>query len=74
MSQAQYVLPRDYLDISRYALVFLIGKRVSSHYPWIFSLNLQHYLHREMFGYLVHPSIPTDHPKLRVADIGTGTG
>ncbi|KAJ5916855.1 hypothetical protein N7504_000870 [Penicillium tannophilum] len=54
MSQAQYVLPRDYLDISR--------------------LNLQHYLHREMFGYLVHPSIPTDHPKLRVADIGTGTG
>lgn len=40
----------------------------------IHSLNLQHYLHRELFGYLVHPSIPTGNPTLRVADIGTGTG
>ncbi|KAJ5731359.1 uncharacterized protein N7483_005867 [Penicillium malachiteum] len=37
-------------------------------------MNLHHYLLREMHGYLVHPSIPTDNPNLRVADVGTGTG
>ncbi|KAJ5117035.1 hypothetical protein N7456_001383 [Penicillium angulare] len=37
-------------------------------------LNLHHYLLRETFGYLLHPSIPTGDPKLRVADVGTGTG
>ncbi|KAJ5734486.1 hypothetical protein N7493_003272 [Penicillium malachiteum] len=35
--------------------------------------NLQHYLLRETHGYLVHPSIPTDNPNLRIADVGTGT-
>ncbi|KAJ5614636.1 hypothetical protein N7528_008290 [Penicillium herquei] len=37
-------------------------------------LNLHHYLLRETLGYLVHPSIPTENPNLRIADIGTGTG
>lgn len=29
---------------------------------------------KEMYGYLVHPSIPTGDPKLRVADVAAGTG
>ncbi|KAL4942728.1 hypothetical protein BDV06DRAFT_235246 [Aspergillus oleicola] len=37
-------------------------------------INLQHYLWIELFGYHIHPSIPTDHAKLRIADVGTGTG
>ncbi|KAI0972148.1 S-adenosyl-L-methionine-dependent methyltransferase [Xylaria arbuscula] len=37
-------------------------------------INLQHYLSREIFGYLTHPTIPTTASGLRVADIGTGTG
>ncbi|PHH92771.1 hypothetical protein CDD83_5177 [Cordyceps sp. RAO-2017] len=37
-------------------------------------INLQHYLWVELFGYLVHPSIATDDPGLRVADVGTGSG
>ena len=28
-----------------------------------------------MAGYLIHPSIPLDHPEtLKIADLGTGTG
>ncbi|KAH8432922.1 uncharacterized protein LDX57_010555 [Aspergillus melleus] len=37
-------------------------------------INLQHYLWVRLFGYLLHPSIPTENPCLKVADIGTGTG
>ncbi|MCJ1252157.1 hypothetical protein MMC30_009396 [Trapelia coarctata] len=37
-------------------------------------LNLQHYLWKQMFGYLLHPSIDTSSENLKVADIGTGTG
>ncbi|KAL4967687.1 class I SAM-dependent methyltransferase [Aspergillus stella-maris] len=37
-------------------------------------INLQHYLWVELFGYHIHPSIPTDNEKLRIADVGTGTG
>ncbi|KAJ5539527.1 hypothetical protein N7513_007859 [Penicillium frequentans] len=37
-------------------------------------LNLQHYYLREVFGYLLHPSIPTGNPNLRVADVATGSG
>ncbi|CZT23716.1 uncharacterized protein RCC_09430 [Ramularia collo-cygni] len=37
-------------------------------------INLQHYLWREIFGYLIHPSIPTGAPDLKIADVGTGTG
>lgn len=33
-----------------------------------------HTLWTKIFGYTVHPKIPTDHPNLRVADVGTGTG
>lgn len=37
-------------------------------------LNLQHYLWKDVFGYLIHPKIPLSSKNLRVADIGTGTG
>ncbi|KAI1496242.1 S-adenosyl-L-methionine-dependent methyltransferase [Biscogniauxia marginata] len=37
-------------------------------------INLQHYLWRQLFGYLTHPKIPTDNPNIRIADVGTGTG
>ncbi|PYH92140.1 S-adenosyl-L-methionine-dependent methyltransferase [Aspergillus ellipticus CBS 707.79] len=37
-------------------------------------INLQHYLWIELFGYHIHPAIPTSNPTLRIADIGTGTG
>ena len=40
----------------------------------IISINLQHYLWGELFGYLTHPNIPILDPHLRIADIGTGTG
>ena len=33
-----------------------------------------HHLWTKIFGYLIHPKIPTDRPDLRVADVGTGTG
>ncbi|KAE8374948.1 hypothetical protein BDV26DRAFT_268828 [Aspergillus bertholletiae] len=36
-------------------------------------INLQHYLWIELFGYHIHPTIPTNSPTLRIADIGTGT-
>lgn len=38
------------------------------------SLNFNHYLMREMAGYLTHPDIPLAVPQLRIADVGTGTG
>ncbi|KAF2732226.1 S-adenosyl-L-methionine-dependent methyltransferase [Polyplosphaeria fusca] len=37
-------------------------------------LNFNHYLMREMAGYLTHPDIPLAAPQLRIADVGTGTG
>ncbi|KAI1322480.1 S-adenosyl-L-methionine-dependent methyltransferase [Xylariaceae sp. FL0255] len=37
-------------------------------------INLGHYQFRELFGYLLHPSIPTNNATLRVADVATGTG
>lgn len=33
-----------------------------------------HALWSKVFGYNVHPKIPTGRPDLRVADVGTGTG
>ncbi|KAI1173682.1 S-adenosyl-L-methionine-dependent methyltransferase [Nemania sp. FL0916] len=37
-------------------------------------INLQHYLSREIIGYLTHPSISLLEPDIRIADVGTGTG
>ncbi|CAJ2505409.1 Uu.00g128030.m01.CDS01 [Anthostomella pinea] len=37
-------------------------------------INLMHTLWAKIFGYLIHPKIPTGSPDLRVADVGTGTG
>ncbi|KAI9040228.1 class I SAM-dependent methyltransferase [Aspergillus affinis] len=37
-------------------------------------LNLQHYYVNEVFGYLLHPSIPTGNPNLRIADVASGSG
>ncbi len=39
----------------------------------LFRLGLQHFLWREALGYLVHPDIPLDHEKVKIADVGTGT-
>ena len=36
-------------------------------------LNNNHWLVKEIAGYLLHPSIPIDRPNLRIADEGTGT-
>ncbi|QKX57692.1 uncharacterized protein TRUGW13939_04810 [Talaromyces rugulosus] len=36
-------------------------------------MNLQHYQWIALFGYLLHPVIPTDRANLRIADVGTGT-
>ncbi|KAI2479983.1 Methyltransferase [Pyrenophora tritici-repentis] len=37
-------------------------------------LNFNHYLMREIAGYLTHPNIPLTASQLRIADVGTGTG
>lgn len=33
-----------------------------------------HSLWTKVFGYVIHPKIPTKKPALHIADIGTGTG
>lgn len=33
-----------------------------------------HYYYVKDFGYLIHPSIPTQGETLKVADVGSGTG
>ncbi|TGO62015.1 hypothetical protein BOTNAR_0120g00010 [Botryotinia narcissicola] len=37
-------------------------------------LNYNHFLIKEVAGYLIHPSISTHQPNLRIADVGTGIG
>lgn len=37
-------------------------------------LNLQHYLYKEVFGYILHPKIQRSQKSLSIADVGTGTG
>ena len=37
-------------------------------------LEAQHHLWSELFGYHLHPTIPTAAPDLAIADLGTGTG
>ncbi|KUI58944.1 Demethylmenaquinone methyltransferase [Cytospora mali] len=37
-------------------------------------INLMHSLWTKVFGYVIHPKIPTKLDGLRVADVGTGTG
>ncbi|KAL2038437.1 hypothetical protein N7G274_008776 [Stereocaulon virgatum] len=37
-------------------------------------LNYQHFWMKQLCGYLIHPTIPTQSPNIRIADIGTGTG
>ncbi|KAL8822672.1 MAG: hypothetical protein Q9191_006596 [Dirinaria sp. TL-2023a] len=36
-------------------------------------LNYNHWLMKELAGYLIHPRIPARNPNLRIADVGTGT-
>ncbi|KAE9373523.1 hypothetical protein N431DRAFT_465809 [Stipitochalara longipes BDJ] len=36
-------------------------------------LNYQHWALKELFGYLIHPSIPTNQAELHIADVATGT-
>ena len=75
-SVTEYVFTRDYLDNNRYVashiyLELLMTDRTAIR---IISINLQHYLWSELFGYLTHPDIPILDPHLRIADVGTGTG
>ncbi|OTB18370.1 hypothetical protein K445DRAFT_315184 [Daldinia sp. EC12] len=37
-------------------------------------INLMHHIWTKIFGYNIHPKIPSDAPNLRIADVGTGTG
>ncbi|KAI1829096.1 hypothetical protein N7451_012667 [Penicillium sp. IBT 35674x] len=37
-------------------------------------INLQHYLAVQLFGYHIHPSIPTESANLSILDVDTGTG
>ncbi|KAI2628672.1 S-adenosyl-L-methionine-dependent methyltransferase [Hypoxylon sp. NC1633] len=37
-------------------------------------INLMHHLWTKIFGYYIHPKIPTDAANLKVADVGSGTG
>lgn len=36
-------------------------------------LNNNHWMMKEIAGYLIHPTIPLENPDCRIADIGTGT-
>ncbi|KAI1366315.1 UMTA methyltransferase family protein [Xylaria arbuscula] len=37
-------------------------------------LNLMHHIWTKIFGYNIHPRIPTESANLRIADVATGTG
>lgn len=39
-----------------------------------FRLTAQHYLWKDLLGFLVHPNIPTGADDLKVADVATGNG
>lgn len=78
----EYVLTRDYLDnnrlVNRSKLILTMPKLPTTNeihaIIWQFRINLHHYLCVELFGYHIHPDIPTADPNLKVADVGTGTG
>ncbi len=40
----------------------------------IFRLTAQHYLWKDLLGFLVHPDIPTRATDLKVADVATANG
>lgn len=67
----QYLLSRDYIDVSRYGFTASSKQARADHCP---RLNLQHSLWTQMFGYLLHPDIDTTNKDLKIADVGTGTG
>ena len=75
-----YVLHRSYLENNRSVTINspqtpcqIIFNCLLTEYC---SLNLQHYLWVQLFGYHIHPKIltGTGDADLRIADIGTGTG
>ncbi|KAI1205771.1 S-adenosyl-L-methionine-dependent methyltransferase [Annulohypoxylon truncatum] len=37
-------------------------------------INLMHHIWTKIFGYNIHPKIPSEAANLRIADVGTGTG
>lgn len=71
-----YIFTRDYLDNSRSVLqpsdsqALLLQANIDLRN----SINLQHCLWVESYGYLTHPKIPLHGGNLRIADVGTGTG
>ncbi|KAE8368586.1 hypothetical protein BDV27DRAFT_153787 [Aspergillus caelatus] len=36
-------------------------------------INLHHYFWLELYGYLLHPSIPLQDPNLKITDVGIAT-
>lgn len=40
----------------------------------LLQLTAQHYLWKDILGFIVHPDIPTREADLKVADIATGNG
>lgn len=71
-----YIFTRDYLDNSRSVLQPSESQTPlwQTNIDWRISINLQHYLWVESYGYLTHPKIPLHGDNLRIADVGTGTG
>ncbi|XDG05653.1 hypothetical protein ABKA04_005268 [Annulohypoxylon sp. FPYF3050] len=37
-------------------------------------INMMHHIWTRIFGYNIHPKVPSEAANLRVADVGTGTG
>lgn len=69
-----YVFTREYLDNNRYECYAHPSSELTDQVPFTYRINLQHCLWTELFGYLMHPKIPTTGQDMRIADVGTGTG
>ncbi|TGO48570.1 hypothetical protein BOTNAR_0468g00040 [Botryotinia narcissicola] len=70
--QREYIFKRDYKSSMRWNFPF--GGTELMKLMDNCSLNYNHFLIKEVCGYLVHPSIPTNQTDLRIADVATGTG
>ncbi len=58
-----------YIQSSSFSLPF--GSKLTDTF---LRTTLQHYLFKDGQKYLLHPSIPTYKPNIRIAEIGVGTG
>lgn len=69
--KSEYMLSQGYRDSARQATITFCPKQLV---PKILTsrLHLQHWIWKEVAGYVLHPSIPKSAPDWTVADIGTG--